>query len=108
MYDTLAAIKALAAQGDFLISDHGYDEMVADDIPAPNVLAGVAAATLVEDYPDAAYGPTVLVLQHDAKGRPIHVVWGIPKDRAGPAVLVTAYRPHPALWTSDLMQRKKS
>jgi hypothetical protein len=108
MSDTLARVKALAARGDVLISDHGYDEMVPDDISAMSVLTGVAAAVLVKDYPDAAHGPTVLVLQHDPEGRPIHIVWGIARDRVGPAVLVTAYRPDPALWSSDYMERKES
>jgi hypothetical protein len=103
MSDTLARVKALAARGDVLISDHGYDEMSADGISGMSVLTGVAAAVLVEDYPDAAHGPTVLVLQHDPEGRPLHIVWGIARNR-----LVTAYRPDPALWTPDYMERKKS
>ena len=68
-----------------MISAHGYDEMAEDDIPAADVLNGVAAAVLVEDYPDAIHGPSVLVLQRDAKGGPLHIVgayrravWGRP------------------------------
>ena len=36
---------------------------------------------------------------------PIHVVWGIPKGARSPAVLVTAYRPDPAKWSSDFIRR---
>lgn len=32
----------------------------------------------------------------DSDARPIHVVGGIPKNAASPAVIVTAYRPDPA------------
>jgi len=47
----------------------------------------------------------VLVLQFDAARRPIHVVWGIPKGRSDPAVVVTAYRPDPKRWTKDFLKR---
>jgi hypothetical protein len=50
-----------------------------DDILVIDVLAGVQSAVLVEDYPEFRKGPSVLLLQRDAVGRPIHVVWGIPK-----------------------------
>jgi hypothetical protein len=34
------------------ISEHGYDELAADDISIKDVLHGVAEADLVEDYPE--------------------------------------------------------
>ena len=105
---TLARIQALAARGEVRISDHGYDELAEDDILATDVLAGIAAAILVEDYPETGRGPSVLALQRDSDVRPIHVVWGVPKDGATPAVLVTAYRPDPRRWESDFKRRKKA
>lgn len=104
---TLERVRALAADGNVLISDHGYDELADDDIFADEVLAGLAAAVVVEDYPSAAKGPSVLVLEHDSEGRPIHVVWGIPDRKLGPAVLVTAYRPDPKRWSEDFTERRK-
>jgi hypothetical protein len=102
----LETVKALVDGGQVLVSAHGYDELAADNIFFRDVLAGLAGAILVEDCPEARKGPSVLVLQRDGDNRPIHVVWGIPKDATGPAVLVTAYRPDPRRWSDDFMERR--
>lgn len=107
MSRTLEAVRRLVAAADVLISEHGYDELVEDGIAVRSVIGGVGQAVVVEDYPDFQRGPAVLVLQFDEARRPIHVVWGIPKGRSGPAVLVTAYRPDPERWTKDFLKRLK-
>ena len=106
MSDTLTQVQALATRGVIRISDHGYDELAEDGISVSDILAGISAAVVVEDYPAATRGPSVLVLQWDALGRPVHVVWAIPNGHAEPGVLVTAYRPDQERWSSDFMRRK--
>lgn len=106
MSNTFKAIQRLVRNGEISISEHGYDEMVEDRLYAREMLAGIGAAVVIEDYPTYPKGPCVLVLQHDRTGFPIHVVWGIPKGQMSPAVLVTAYRPDPARWSADFMRRK--
>jgi Domain of unknown function (DUF4258) len=108
MSATLARIQVLAGERVVRISDHAYEELRNDDIDFDDVMVGLANAQVVEDYPDYALGPCVLVLQRDRDDRPIHVVWGIPKGRQVPAVLVTAYRPSLSLWSDDFLERKKS
>jgi hypothetical protein len=107
MSGTLAAVVALVLRGEVRVSDHGYDELAADGIMVRDLVAGIQSAEVVEDYPGFAKGPCVLVLQHDGNGNPLHALWGIPKGEAGPAVLVTAYRPDPARWANDLRRRMK-
>jgi hypothetical protein len=105
---TLEAIIALVASGEARISEHGYDQLVEDDIAVGDILSGVGQATVVEDYPEFPKGPSVLVLQRDVQGRPVHVVWGIPRGHGGPAVLVTGYRPDPDRWSPDFLERRSA
>ena len=105
--DTLATIRELAAHGDVRISEHGYEEMANDDILVDDILDGVQAAILVEDYPLFGKGPSLLALQRDRDGNPIHVVWGLPRGHSRPAVVITAYRPDPKRWSANYMERRK-
>lgn len=107
MSKTFELIKALVARQEILVSVHGYDELAEDEILVQDILASFRQAKIVEDYPDYAKRPCVLVLQRDQDGKPVHVLWGIPKGKASPAVMKTAYRPDPAKWTDDFMRRKK-
>ncbi len=98
-------ILDLINRGEVRISAHGYDELAEDDILVRDVMAGVSDADVIEDYPEYPKGPCVLVLQWDPKGKPVHVVWGIPRNASSPAVLVTAYRPDPKQWSADFTRR---
>ncbi len=107
MSKTLTSVQKLVAEGKVRISDHGYDELAEDRILVREVLSGTNSAELVEDYPDFGKGPAVLALQFDGSGGPIHVVWGIPRGRTEPAVLVTAYRPDPRRWRDNHRERRR-
>lgn len=107
MSATLKAIRALVEIRDVRISEHGYDELAEDGLTVDEILGGIAGAKVVEDYLVYPKGPSVLVLQFDREGRPIHAVWGIPKGHDRPAVLVTAYRPDPSRWNATFTERRK-
>jgi len=103
----LAIVQGLLKRDEYLVSRYGYRELAADDILLDEVLAGIESAIVIEDYPDSRKEPSVLVLQYDRSGLPVHVMWGVPKINGTPAVLVTAYLPTPERWSPDFMKRKK-
>ena len=79
MSKTLDRIRNLVARGEVISSVHGFRELAADGILLDDVTDGVKTAIVVEEYPEAFKGPSVLVLQQDRTGKPLHVLWGIPK-----------------------------
>jgi hypothetical protein len=106
MSEIFKSILEHVERKDIVISNHGYGELADDFIFVRDIIAGINEAIVVENYPEYPKGPCVLLMQKDASGNPIHVVWGIPKDANSPAVLVTAYRPDPDVWSKDFMRRK--
>ncbi|QEA38291.1 DUF4258 domain-containing protein [Pistricoccus aurantiacus] len=106
MSEFLERVRALVRAGEVRISEHGYDELAEDQLTARETLAGVSTAVVVEEYPNYPKGPSVLLLQKDRAGSPVHAVWGIPKGYDKPVVLVTAYRPDPERWDKSFIRRR--
>lgn len=105
MSETFKQIRYLVHINSVRISEHGYNELIADNILARDVIETVQQGVVVEDYPQYPKGPCVLVLQKDHAHEPIHVLWGIPKGHSSPAVMITAYRPDPTRWAESFTRR---
>jgi hypothetical protein len=105
MSEILRRIQTLVLAGDFHVSEHAFAELRKDGILIDDAVTGIATAVVVEDDPTRHRGPSVLTLQYDGQGRPIHLVWALPAHERRPAVLVTAYRPDPQLWDGDFRRR---
>ena len=102
----LDQIRALIATGNYEITAHAFGELNNDGLLAEDVVSGIVDAVVVEAYPDYYKGPSILVLQNDRYGEPLHALWGLAKGMTSPAYLVTAYRPDPDRWTTDFLRRK--
>ena len=107
MSKTFDTIQVLIAEGNVRISEHGYDELATDGLLARELVEGMEAAEVIEDYPNYPKGPCVLVLQQTKDGHPVHAVWGLPSDHTNPAVLITAYLPDPEKWEPGFKRRRK-
>ncbi len=102
---TFDTIKELVLNKNILISSHGYDELAEDGLFVSDALDSISEAIVIEDYPNAFKGASVLLLQKDRNGNSIHTVWGIPKYKTEPAVLITAYIPSPLKWDKTFTRR---
>ena len=107
MRSFLERIISLVDRREIKISEHGYDELINDDILIRDLIESIQEAQAVEFYSDFGKGPCILLLQSDSGKRPVHSVWGIIKGTESPAVMVTAYRPDPKKWSNDFLRRKK-
>ena len=103
---TFDQIKQLVIDDKIRVSQHAFRRMVSHSIVSDDLVASIASAMVIEDYPTYHIGPAVLVLQSDANGAPLHAVWGLEINTVEPAVLVTTYRPDPARWSDDFRTRK--
>jgi len=108
MESLLERIRHLVEQGNVRVSAHGYDELADDDLRVRDVLSGLGHCQVIREYPEYAKGPCILVLFRLEDGTPVHAVWGIPRGKKSPAVLVTSYRPDPAIWEADAKTRRQS
>ncbi|MEW8038529.1 MAG: DUF4258 domain-containing protein [Candidatus Thiodiazotropha sp.] len=105
--EILEQLQACVSKGLIRCSSHGYDELAADRLYFDEVVSGLSEAIVVEAYPEYPKGPSLLLLQCDSNGSPIHAVWGIPKGHDCPAVMVTAYRPDPERWNETFTRREQ-
>jgi hypothetical protein len=108
MASTVDLVRQNIASGDVLVLRHAADQLKRRGIPIATVLATAATGEVIEDYPHDDDGPALLMLQSDAAGAALHVVWRIESATAGPALLVTAYRPDRVHWSDDFRRRRVS
>lgn len=106
MTTTFDLIKALVRADKIRISQHAFRRLAKHGVSSDDLIASIDQALLLEAYPAYYTGPSALVLHFDALGAPLHAVWGIEKGTTEPVVLITTYRPDPALWSADFRTRK--
>lgn len=89
------------------VSDHADEEASRDHLSLDEICFSVCHGEIIEDYPlDRPY-PSCLVLGRTAGEDPLHSVWAFNSVNRW-AVLITVYRPDPALWIDWKIRRKKS
>lgn len=106
MSETFHIVKELVNAGKFRVSQHGDEEMREDALYLTALLNSLSIATVVEDYPDAWKGPSVLLLQ-EFEGMKFHAIWGLSKSEPNIATIITAYVPDTTKWNTALTKRSK-
>ena len=102
--DPIAFLQACVRGRRILWTYHVNLRLKGRFVPRQTVLEAVDSYEIVESYPDDKYLPSYLVLARWA-GDAIHVLFAA--DVRGDNVrVVTAYRPSPEEWESDLKTRR--
>jgi hypothetical protein len=100
----LDGIRAKVAQRQYEFSQHAVDRSIRRGISVAEVEEAIAGPSeVIEDCPDAKYGPSCLVLGFTAAGRPLHIVCSHPSR---PRVkIITLYEPKPEAWDNWRVRR---
>lgn len=98
-------IRAKVEHGQFEYSQHALDQSIRRRIDVSDLREAMSASELVEDYPDAKYGPSCLLLGFTVAGRPLHVHCSHASREL--VKIITLYEPSPAVWL-DFKHRRSS
>ncbi|MBI4603870.1 MAG: DUF4258 domain-containing protein [Planctomycetes bacterium] len=98
MHLTVQFIHESIRHGTYEISLHADEERLQEGMTVRDIEEALAAAELLEDYPDDPRGHSCLVLGYSS-GRPVHCVCGL--TRQGRLFLITVYRPSMPKWKDE-------
>jgi hypothetical protein len=104
VFDTEHLVRKNIARGDVFVVPHAARQIKQRRISLDHIIATAMVGEVIERYPHDDDGPALLLLQWIAN-EPLHVVWRIEAATAGPALIVTAYRPNPTQWSADFRRR---
>ena len=85
---------------------HAVKRMFERGISTDDVAAALADGRVIQDYPTDTPYPSCLWLGY-SHGRPVHIVFADNQDD-GERIIITVYRPDPALWADDYATWKPS
>jgi hypothetical protein len=98
----LERVRAQAAIENIRITPHAQQEMVEENITLDEVLQAIAAAQILENYPEHRRGACCLLNGLTHNGRFLHVVC----TTAQPVlIIITVYEPRPPKWVTPTQRR---
>ena len=96
-------VRAKVEREQFEYSQHALDQSIRRGIDVSELREAMSAPELVEDYPNARYGPSCLLLGFTLAGRPLHVHCSHASREL--VKIITLYEPSPTVWL-DFRQRR--
>ena len=85
--------------GSVSITDHADEEAFNDNLKYEEICVSVIQGEIIEYYLNDKPYPSCLIFGKNLSGEPIHSVWAYNQEDLW-AILVTVYRPDPALWVN--------
>ena len=95
-------IKALS-NGMFEFSHHAFKRAVERDISDPEIRQAGRGASVIEEYPDDKYAPSLLLLGFTAAGRPLHIQVSCMESDL--VKIITLYEPDEQEWVDFRTRR---
>ena len=102
----LAILKRLIFENGYRATIHATYEMDADNLTISDILDSMRNCEILENYPKSKPFQSCLVFGFNAYSKPIHMVWGYDNEDEE-VILITVYKPDPALWVKYKERRKK-
>ncbi len=103
--DIVGRIRAKIEAGRFEYSQHATDQSIKRRISVAELREAMRGPELVEDYPDAKYGPSCLLLGFTGSGRPLHIHCSHGSREL--VKIITLYEPSSAVWLNFRFRRKE-
>lgn len=97
-------VKSFIRKRDYIFSEHADEERIKDKLTIEEVEEAILAGEVVEERLDDPRGESRLVAGRTQRGKWIHTAIGIRFERP---VLVTIYKPSPAVWIRGKIRRRK-
>lgn len=98
-------IRAIDAKR-HVVTDHADERSQDRQLETEDVFHSVRNGEIIENYPEDEPYPSCLIYGEDSTGEPIHSVWAYDEQRER-AILITVYRPNPAIWIHGRERRKR-
>ena len=96
-------VRLLCKDDTIKATQHFTERLFKRGIAYDSVIHAILSGEVIEQYPDDYPHPSCLILGHDVRLAPIHVVAGLSVDAL---YLITAYYPSADKWEADYKTRK--
>ena len=105
--DLTVRVNEFVKNGNYRMTLHAEIERDADRISMGEIEDALSGerCELIEDYPGDPRGHSFLLLGFAINGQPIHAVCAFHEEVL---VIITVYRPDPALWINWRVRRQKT
>jgi len=87
----------------FEFSEHAVAQTIARNISVQEIREALSGGTVIEDYPNDKYGPSVLILGFTQTQRPLHIQCTYPSRQL--IKIITTYQPDEQRWIDYRIRR---